>query len=635
MSSRARNLFVACLVALLVAATAWAFSFNPPPPADFRFVNDTEIKSIDPAVIIGQPEMRVVTALFEGLVNWDPKTLAPIPGVAESWEISPDLLTYTFHFRKDAKWTDGSPVVPSDFLWQWRRVLDPLTVSEYSYQLWYLENAERYSLKQIKPEDRLEIELYEREPNSLPFARGKVQHGELVEVLEATEEEKAKEKTPTVYIVEADGQRRAYQCVLSRDFSKWTAPKPPAGISVVEPCKTVLLDFDEVGAKAIDDRTLQVKLKSPTPYFAFLTGYYPLFAVNPKCVETYGSPAWTKPENVVTNGAFKLESRKVRERTRLVKNQTYWNAANVKLNMIDVFPVESNATALNLYMTGQVDWIPKAPSTVVPELMAQHRTDYYPTPEMTIYFYRINVTKPPLDNPKVRKALALALNKQQIVEGVTRNGEIPALSVVPIGLPGYEVAKGERYDPERARKLLAEAGYPGGRGMPKIEILYNTEESHQSIAELIQAQWKETLGVDVGLQNMEWGAYLAAQQNLQYQISRAGWIGDYLDPNTFLDMWTTDNANNETGWSNKKYDQLIADAGIEPDAAKRMKILHEAEEILVDELPVLPIYYRVSTNMVRPYVKGWYPNLLDVHPLDTIWIDEEEKQKFLKAGGRG
>jgi oligopeptide transport system substrate-binding protein len=316
-----------------------------------------------------------------------------------------------------------------------------------------------------------------------------------------------------------------------------------------------------------------------------------------------------------------------------VKNETYWDAEHVKLNSIDILPVESMATELNLYMTGQVDWIPKVPATVVP--LAKQRSDFHPTPEMTIYFYRINCTTGPLKDPRVRKALALAVNKKEVVEGVTRGGEIPALSMVPLGLPGYEPAQGEPYNPELARKLLAEAGFPGGQGLPKVEILYNTEEAHQSVAELIQAQWKENLGIDAGLQNMEWNAYLAAQQKLQYQVSRSGWIGDYLDPNTFLDMWTTDNPNNQTGWSNKEYDKLIAEAATESVPAKRMQILKQAEAILLEELPIIPIYYRISTNMVRPYVKGWYPNLLDTHPLSTIWIDEEEKQRFLKAGGRG
>jgi oligopeptide transport system substrate-binding protein len=235
----------------------------------------------------------------------------------------------------------------------------------------------------------------------------------------------------------------------------------------------------------------------------------------------------------------------------------------------------------------------------------------------------------------VRKALALAVDKKQVVEGVTRGGELPALSIVPPGLTGYTPATGEKYDPEKARKLLAEAGYPGARGFPKIDILYNPSDEHQSIAELIQAQWKENLGIDIGLQCMEWGTYLAAQQNLKYQISRSAWVGDYLDPNTFLDMWMTDNPNNQTGWSNKEYDKLINEAAAQRDPTKRMELLHQAEQMVIDDAVFIPIYYRVSTNMVRPYVKGWYPNLLDVHPLDSIWIDEQEKQKFLSTGGRG
>ncbi len=181
---RGRTWIVALLVLLLAAATAWALTKKPLPPADFTFINETEIKSIDPALVNGQPELRVVMALFEGLVNWDPKTLAPTPGVAESWDISSDQLTYTFHIRPDAKWSDGSPLTAHDFVWQWQRVLDPLTVSLYSYQLYYLENAERYSQGDLSPGDRVEIELHEPAPGALPFARGKILHGSLVKIID-------------------------------------------------------------------------------------------------------------------------------------------------------------------------------------------------------------------------------------------------------------------------------------------------------------------------------------------------------------------------------------------------------------------------------------------------------------------
>ena len=397
----------------------------------------------------------------------------------------------------------------------------------------------------------------------------------------------------------------------------------------------MLLDFDEVGVKAVGDDALEIKLNSPTPYFLQLMGFYILDPVNRRCVETYGYPGWTRPENIVNNGAFRLVSHQVRERIRLTKNESYWDAANVRLNTVDILPVESLTTALNLYMTGEVDWITKEPVTVVPDLLAQHRVDFNPEPNLIVYFYRLNCTKPPLDNKLVRKALALAVNKQQIVEGVTHGGQVPALSIVPPGLPGYVQPKGEAYDVRRARKLLAEAGYPDGRGLGKIEILYNTEEAHQSIAELVQAQWKENLGLNVGLLNMEWASYLNAQQTLRYQVSRSGWIGDYLDPNTFLDMWTTDNTNNQTGWSNKEYDKLIAEAAAERDEKKRFELFRRAESILIDESPIIPIYYYVSSNMVRPYVKGFYNNLLDIHPLNGIWIDEAQRKRFLEAGGRG
>ncbi|HTQ37719.1 MAG TPA: peptide ABC transporter substrate-binding protein [Pirellulales bacterium] len=660
MNYRGRTWFAGLLVLLLIAATAWALTSKPEPPADFTFVNNTEIRSIDPALALGQPEGRVIVGLFEGLTNLNAKDLHPIPGVAESWDISPDLRTYTFHFRDNAKWIDGTPVVAGDFVWQWRHMLDSLNATEYTYQHWYLENGERYTSKQFGPGDKVEVELHERPKDALPFARGIVLHGKLIQIIQAPTEKNAGSKdseatqesdkktadkkepgkpSEPVYVIEIDGQQRAFQNVTERDRAKWTPPswaKSTIKTAVeVEPSKNVLLDFSEVGVKALDNRTLQVHLKAPTPYYLQLVGFYPLFPTNPRCVETYGYPEWTKPDHVITNGPFKLESHVVRSRLRMVKNPLYWNAANVKCKIIDSLPIESSATAFNMYLDGQVDWIPLVPTTAVPDILAQKRTDFLHTPEYTCDFYRFNCTRPPLNNKLVRQALAMAVNKKQITEGVIRGGEEVARSLVPPGLPGYESPQCPEYNPERARQLLAQAGYPGGRGIPKIEILYNTDELNQNIVEVIQAQWKENLGIDVGLQNMEWNSWLSASANLQYDVCRGGWIGDYLDPNTFLDMFVTDGGNNQTGWSNKEYDKLIESAKTEHDPAQRMKYLHNAEVILMDEMPIFPIYYRVSRNMIRPYVHGFYPNLLDLHPLDTIWIDQDEKKKFLQQGGRG
>jgi oligopeptide transport system substrate-binding protein len=293
----------------------------------------------------------------------------------------------------------------------------------------------------------------------------------------------------------------------------------------------------------------------------------------------------------------------------------------VRLRSIDALAIESPVTALNLYLTSKVDWIPNLPTTVIPTLKAQQRDDFHPIQEFTTYFYRLNVTKPPLDQPLVRQALAMAIDKEEIVRAAARAGEVPAGSFVPPGVEGYEVAAAPKYDVRRARELLAKAGFPAGRGLPRITILYNNLETHQAIAELIQDQWKRNLGVRVDLQSQEWGAFLASTRQLRYTVSRAGWTGDYLDPNTFLDMFVTGGANNQTGWSSLQYDRLIDQAASEIDRQKRFELLRQAETILLDELPIIPIYFRVSQNMVRPYVKGFYENVQDVHPLSALWIE--------------
>ncbi len=621
-----RNLIAWLSLAALAGATAWALSFREEPPADFTFVNPNEIKSVDPAMVTGQVEGRIIEAVFEGLTMPDPKTLAPVPGVAESWTPSPDGRTYTFHLRKNAKWTNGEPVTAKDFLWSHRRTLDPTTASEYAYQLWYVKNAKKYTTGEVAPGDRVEVELNEQATDALPFARGRLVKGKLISVeppftdTPAAEGEKPPDRT---YIVDVKGTRRTFQ--------------PGSG---PDGCKQVLIDFDQVGCKALDDQTYEMTLEAPTPYFLALTTMYPQYAINPRCFERFGFPEWTKPENIVTNGAFRLAERRIRERIRLVKSDNYWDRDNVKLNTVDVLVVESDTTGLNLYLTGHADWIQNVPATIVKQLIAGYPDDFHPMPEFILYFYRFNTTRPPLNNRLVRKALALAVNKREIVEGVTRAGEVPARSLVPPVIkryPPFEDYKSPltaEFNPEGARRLLAQAGYPGGQGFPKISILFNSDETHQKIAELIQRQWKDTLGIDAEPQNQEWNAYQSAERNQEYWVDRAGWIGDYVDPNTFLDMWVTGGGNNRTGWGNPRYDDLIHKAGQQSDPKKRAAMLQDAEAILMDELPIIPIYFNVDKNMIRPYVRGLYRNVLDDHPLKWVSIDAAAKQRFLDAKGR-
>jgi oligopeptide transport system substrate-binding protein len=619
-----RNLVAWLSLAALAAATVWAVSFHPEPPADFTFVNPAECKSLDPALVTGQLEGRILDGLFEGLTTSDPETLEPRPGMAERWEVSDDKLTYTFHIRDNAKWTDGSPVMAHDFLWSHRRLLDAMTASEYAYQLFYLKNGEKYCTGRVAAGDRVEVELNERPAGVLPFARGKLLKGRLVSVTPAFPSSPTEESsTPKrVYVVDIEGRQRTFEPVDG-----------PNG------CQRVLLDFDEVGCKVIDAHTYQMTLENPTPYFLELTSMYPLYPVNPRCVETYGYPGWVRPETIVTNGPFRLESRKIRERIRLVKNDNYWDHANIKVNTIDAIVVESDTTALNLYLTGRADWIQSVPATIVKQLIANYKDDFKPIASFQLYFYRMNVTKPPLDNRLVRKALALATNKQEIVEGVTRAGEIPARSLVPPVIKryspfqDYEPSLAGEFNPDEARRLLAQAGYPGGRGFPKLSILFNSDETHQRIAELVQRQWKETLGIDVRLDNQEWNAYQAAERKLDYMVDRAGWVGDYVDPNTFLDMWVTDGGNNRTGWGNPHFDELIRAAERERDPKKRLRMLHDAEAIFMDDSPIIPIYYALAKNMVRPYVRGLSGNVLDTHPLKWISIDAAARKKVIESEG--
>ncbi|HEY1065940.1 MAG TPA: peptide ABC transporter substrate-binding protein, partial [Pirellulales bacterium] len=395
-------------------------------------------------------------------------------------------------------------------------------------------------------------------------------------------------------------------------------------------CQHVLLDFAAVGVKAPDPHTLVVTLINPTPYFRELTAFYTLAPVNRKCVEQFGSPAWTKPENLVVNGPFKLEFRRIRDRIRLVKNPTYWDQENVKLDVVDVLAIQSEQTALNMYLSGKADWTPYVPTYVIPDL--RKRPDFQPKPFLSTYFYRVNTTREGLKDRRVRQALSMALDRNDVLK-ITEAGEVPAFAIVPPGMPGYTSPQSLPFDVAKAKQLLAEAGYPEGRGFPRIEILYNNNDAHRVIAEVLQNQWKRNLGIQVDLKNQEWASYLEAQRSLAYSVARAGWVGDFNDPMTFLDLWMSNNPNNETGWKNPEYDRLINDALKEPDEAKRLALLQQAEGIFVEELPAIPIYFYVDKNLVRPYVKGFYHNLLDLHPLQSISIDREEKARIFQEEG--
>lgn len=379
-----------------------------------------------------------------------------------------------------------------------------------------------------------------------------------------------------------------------------------------------LTDFSQVGVKAPGPKTLQVTLKSPTAYFLDLTSFYTLYPVPKWAIDAHGKD-WVKPGKIVSNGPFRLARWVPQQELVLERNPQHWDAASVRLQRVLFIPTDDINTAYKQFLAGDSDWIPTVPPSQIDA--AKNRPEFYVSPYLGTYYFRFNVTKPPLPDVRIRKALSLAVDRESLTRFVTRAGEVPHSGFVPGGLRGYEGPRGLGFDPAAAKRLLGEAGYPDGKGFPKTELLYNTNELHRVITQAVQQMWKERLNIHVDLVNVEWKVYLARQGSLDYQISRAGWIGDYVDPNTFLEMWKTGGGNNQTGWSSARYDALVDQAAKLVSAKDRLQALHAAEQILLDEAPILPLFTYVNKGMLGKHVKGWHPNILDQHPLKFISLE--------------
>ncbi len=372
----------------------------------------------------------------------------------------------------------------------------------------------------------------------------------------------------------------------------------------------------EVGVRSQGPQILVVELEEPVPYFIDIVMFYTMFPVHRASIERHGQEAAFAPENIVTNGAFRLAEYRIQNAVKLRKNERYWDADSVRLRGIDMLIIENLSAQVAAFDDGRIDWTYDPPDDQLAILAT--RDEFRVAPQLGTYYYRFNVTRPPLDDVRVRRALSLAVNRANLCR-CTLDGKMPATAhVAP--MPGYTSPTGlVEYDPREARRLLAEAGYPGGRGFPRIEILYNTSENHRTVAQAIQDMWQLELNIDVGLNNQEWRVYLETMNQLDYHVARAGWIGDYVDPNTFLEMWRGDDQNNDTGFANPEYDRLI-DAGFaETDPAARERILQEAETLLLTEMPVMPVYYYAQEHLVRTSVRGWEMNVRDVHLGKYIW----------------
>jgi len=499
------------------------------PPADLTILNGAEPETLDPALATGQPDGRVVMALFEGLTRLNGKTAQPEPGLAERWEIFEEGRRYVFHLRTNAVWSTGEPITADDVVYSWRRVIDPSTAADYSGQLYYVKNGEEINTGKIK-------------------------------------------------------------------------------------------DLSQLGVRALNRHTVEVELVAPTPFFLDLCWFRTLSIVPRHAIEKHGD-RWLLEEPLPTSGPYILDSWRIHRKIRVRKNPRYWDSTHTQSDVIDFLPADSAMAAMNIYLTGAAD-ILWDKSIVPTELMdvLKDRTDCHVFNYIATYFVRFNVTRKPFDDARVRKALAMAIDRERIVKHITRAGERPAHSLTPPGTANYQAPEGLGYDPAQASRLLAEAGYPKGQGFPGFHFLYNTGDLNKQIAVELQDMFRKNLGINMELRQTEWKVYLAAQSGLDYDLSRSSWIGDYNDPNTFLDMFMSNNGNNRTGWKNARYDELMREANRQTDALKRMELLRQAETILVrDEAPLAPLYYYVGVNFFDTNViEGVHNNILDENPVHAI-----------------
>jgi oligopeptide transport system substrate-binding protein len=494
-------------------------------------------KTLDPGLNSAVDGAIVVSNLFEGLCGLDNNNKA-IPGQAEKWEVSKDGLTYTFHLKKDLKWSNGDPVKASDFVYAWKRVIDPATASDYAYQMYYIKGAEAANTKKGS--------------------------------------------------------------------------------------------MDDVGVKATDDNTLVVTLEAPCPYFLELTAFPTYYPLDQKVVSANSNWA-TDAKTYVSNGPFKLTDYEMKNQIVLEKNDNYEAKDNVKLNKITMKMVTEPTSAWASYKSGQFDMVDSVPTSEVQAAVKDKSATIFNG--LGTYYLSVNVSDKAkqvdpnaakvLSNLKVREALNLAIDRQSIVDNVTKGGQIPAHSFVPQGITGpdgKDFASKTYFDPkgnvDQAKKLLADAGYPNGQGLPQLVLLYNPESNNGDVMQAVQDMWKN-IGVNVQLQSQEWKVFQTTRNNKQFEIARDAWLADYVDPMTFLDVVTTNSANNDPGYSNPDYDKLVDAAKKETDPTKRFDLMHQAEDKLMSDMPVIPIYYYTQPKGVKDYVKG-----VSVSPLGMVYFDK-------------
>nr|WP_224405052.1 peptide ABC transporter substrate-binding protein [Afifella sp. IM 167] len=519
------------LAAFLVSALASAASAE----TTYTRGNDSDPETLDQHKTSTISERNILTDLYEGLVVYGARAKV-VPGVAESWETSDDGLTWTFHLRDDAKWSNGEPVTAEDFVFSYRRILDPQTGAKYANILYPIKNAEAASEGKLPPQ--------------------------------------------------------------------------------------------EVGVTAPDAHTLQITLENATPYFLELLTHQTSMPVYPPAVEKYGTD-FVQPENMVTNGAYTLAEFTPNSRIVLVKNENFHDAANVKIDKVVYIPFEDRSACLRRFEAGEVQSCSDIPTEQMKYVKETLGDQVRIAPYLGTYYYAVKADKEKFADVRVRQALSMAIDREFIADEIWAGAMLPAWSFVPPGIGNYgepAYAEYKDMDPldreDRAKELLEEAGY--GEGKPlKVEIRYNTGENHQNTATAIADMWKN-IGVATTFVNVDGATHYAYLRDKgDFDIARAGWIGDYSDPQNFLFLVESDNPGfNYANYSNPEYDALMEKAEKTTDLEARAKILKEAEAIFMRDLPYIPILYYSSLSLVSDKLKGWEDNLVNVHA--SRWMSVEE-----------
>ncbi|MEK6283560.1 MAG: peptide ABC transporter substrate-binding protein [Acidobacteriota bacterium] len=604
---------------------------TPPEQNIFRYVNGGEPESLDPPLSSGQPDARIYMALYEGLVEYHPKSLKAIPAIAERWDINNDYSEFVFHLRKNARWSNGDPITAHDFVYSIRRALAPETLSRTAANAYYIKNAQAFNqgsvfiFDPISKQFLLEKDLAGDAPETVTLGQ---------KTLGPNEQEYAKPQTapdtpfhqsmhsPARVTLPGREDRRAK--LLSAN------PKLQAALAGKE---LVKVKAEDVGFEAVDDYTVRISLSQPAPYFPGVLAH-PFFRLVPrKAIEKYGRQ-WTDPSNIVSCGPFKLKSWKPYNEVVVERDPMYWDAGNVRLDEIRFYVSTDHPTSMNLYRVGYVDAVlnhsvPNAWLDVV-----RPKKDFMDAAESAITYLSINTTKPPMNDLRVRRAFNMAVDK--LTYSKHKRTTKPLSAFTPAGIfVGYPQPKGEAFDPELARKLLGEAGFPVTRKpddtyeCPKfptgeVGLLFASHSSNRALAEFMQAQWKQNLGVTVPLNSMEFKTYMVARPKLEYKgLALTIWGADYMDPVTFLNVFLTNGSDNGTGWWEQKYADMLEDANHTLDPQKRYELLAKAEKYMLDAQPVIPIETPSVNWVKKPYVKGLYPNPLTLFAWKFVYIERD------------